>query len=166
MIMVPSRTFELTSKWILVRGDLYFYEDRVEGPPMSASTKPIAKDVRQKLDLWSMKFEILCDKDQNSKGFLKFREAVLLLSILAHKILLWILCLSSTLFTPAFIYKVSNSKCFAVIWNLFAGADHYWKGFQSPSCQFRSCSCLESAHHRYEFPGFFSELNMRFVFEA
>lgn len=48
-------------------------EDGVEGQPVSASTEPIAvepdvlKEVKQKLDLGSVKFEALCDKDQSMK---------------------------------------------------------------------------------------------------
>jgi hypothetical protein len=48
-------------------------EDGVEGKPVSASTDPIAvepdvyKEVRQKLDRGSVKFEVLCDKDRNHK---------------------------------------------------------------------------------------------------
>ncbi|XP_040375727.1 187-kDa microtubule-associated protein AIR9 [Rosa chinensis] len=48
-------------------------EDGVEGSPVSASTEPIAvepdvlKEVKQKLDLGSVKFEALCDKDQSTK---------------------------------------------------------------------------------------------------
>ncbi|KAM1883329.1 hypothetical protein ACFX13_004704 [Malus domestica] len=48
-------------------------EDGVEGQPVSASTDPIAvepdvlKEVRQKLDLGTVKFETLCDKDQSTK---------------------------------------------------------------------------------------------------
>lgn len=48
-------------------------EDGVEGQPVSASTDPIAvepdvlKEVKQKLDLGSVKFEALCDKDRTSK---------------------------------------------------------------------------------------------------
>ncbi|KAG6695757.1 hypothetical protein I3842_09G113900 [Carya illinoinensis] len=48
-------------------------EDGVEGEPVSASTEPIAvepdvfKEVKQKLDLGSVKFEALCDKDRSSK---------------------------------------------------------------------------------------------------
>jgi len=48
-------------------------EDGVEGQPVSASTDPIAvepdvlKEVKQKLDLGSVKFETLCDKDRTSK---------------------------------------------------------------------------------------------------
>ncbi|GAV67239.1 LRR_4 domain-containing protein [Cephalotus follicularis] len=51
-------------------------EDGVEGQPVSASTDPIAvepdvfKEVKQNLDLGSVKFEVLCDKDQSpKKGF-------------------------------------------------------------------------------------------------
>ncbi|KAM4101329.1 hypothetical protein ACB094_05G135400 [Castanea mollissima] len=48
-------------------------EDGVEGQPVSASTDPIAvepdvyKEVKQKLDLGSVKFEALCDKDRSKK---------------------------------------------------------------------------------------------------
>ncbi|KAI4297559.1 hypothetical protein L6164_037444 [Bauhinia variegata] len=48
-------------------------EDGVEGQPVSASTEPIAvepdvlKEVKQKLDLGSVKFEVLCDKDRTPK---------------------------------------------------------------------------------------------------
>lgn len=48
-------------------------EDGVEGEPVSASTEPIAvepdvyREVKQKLDLGSVKFEALCDKDPSSK---------------------------------------------------------------------------------------------------
>ncbi|KAI4370946.1 hypothetical protein MLD38_019233 [Melastoma candidum] len=48
-------------------------EDGVEGPPVSASTDPIAvepdllREVKQKLELGSVKFEVLCDKDRNAK---------------------------------------------------------------------------------------------------
>ncbi|GMI70655.1 AUXIN-INDUCED IN ROOT CULTURES 9 [Hibiscus trionum] len=48
-------------------------EDGIEGQPTSASTEPIAvepdvyKEVKQKLDLGSVKFEVLCDKDRNPK---------------------------------------------------------------------------------------------------
>ncbi|XVE94227.1 hypothetical protein REPUB_Repub01dG0263600 [Reevesia pubescens] len=48
-------------------------EDGIEGQPISASTEPIAvepdvyKEVKQKLDLGSVKFEVLCDKDRNPK---------------------------------------------------------------------------------------------------
>lgn len=48
-------------------------EDGVEGYPVSASTEPITvepdvlKEVKQKLDLGSVKFEALCDKDRSSK---------------------------------------------------------------------------------------------------
>ncbi|CAN6683756.1 unnamed protein product [Malus baccata var. baccata] len=48
-------------------------EDGVEGHPVSASTEPIAiepdvlKEVKQKLDLGTVKFETLCDKDQSTK---------------------------------------------------------------------------------------------------
>ncbi|KAJ4976364.1 hypothetical protein NE237_001470 [Protea cynaroides] len=48
-------------------------EDGVEGQPVSASTDPIAvepdvlKEVKQKLDLGSVKFEALCDKDRSLK---------------------------------------------------------------------------------------------------
>ncbi|KAM7256967.1 hypothetical protein ACFE04_012708 [Oxalis oulophora] len=48
-------------------------EDGVEGHPVSASTDPIAvepdvyKEVKQKLELGSVKFEVLCDKDRNHK---------------------------------------------------------------------------------------------------
>lgn len=48
-------------------------DDGVEGQPVSASTEPIAvepdvlKEVKQKLDLGSVKFEVLCDKDRNPK---------------------------------------------------------------------------------------------------
>lgn len=48
-------------------------EDGVEGAPVSASTEPITvepdvlKEVKQKLDLGSVKFEALCDKDRSSK---------------------------------------------------------------------------------------------------
>ncbi|XP_024018937.1 187-kDa microtubule-associated protein AIR9 isoform X2 [Morus notabilis] len=50
-------------------------EDGVEGQPVSASTDPIAvepdvlKEVKQKLDLGSVKFEALCDKDRSPKKF-------------------------------------------------------------------------------------------------
>ncbi|XP_048228630.1 187-kDa microtubule-associated protein AIR9 [Ricinus communis] len=48
-------------------------EDGVEGQPVSASTEPIAvepdvlKEVKQKLELGSVKFEALCDKDRSPK---------------------------------------------------------------------------------------------------
>ncbi|KAM7505783.1 hypothetical protein LguiB_004687 [Lonicera macranthoides] len=48
-------------------------EDGFEGHPVSASTEPIAvepdvlKEVKQKLDLGSVKFEALCDKDKSLK---------------------------------------------------------------------------------------------------
>ncbi|XP_038987888.1 187-kDa microtubule-associated protein AIR9 isoform X2 [Phoenix dactylifera] len=48
-------------------------EDGVEGRPVSASTDPISvepdvyKEVKQKLDLGSVKFEALCDKDRSPK---------------------------------------------------------------------------------------------------
>ncbi|XP_050872526.1 187-kDa microtubule-associated protein AIR9 isoform X1 [Lathyrus oleraceus] len=48
-------------------------EDGVEGQSVSVSTDPIAvepdvlKEVKQNLDLGSVKFEVLCDKDQTSK---------------------------------------------------------------------------------------------------
>lgn len=48
-------------------------EDGVEGEPNSASTEPIAvepdvyKEVKQKLDIGSVKFEVLCDKDPTPK---------------------------------------------------------------------------------------------------
>ncbi|KAF6166111.1 hypothetical protein GIB67_023821 [Kingdonia uniflora] len=48
-------------------------EDGVEGQPVSASTEPIAvepdvlKEVKQKLDLGSVKFEALCDKDRSPR---------------------------------------------------------------------------------------------------
>ncbi|XP_022762690.1 187-kDa microtubule-associated protein AIR9-like isoform X2 [Durio zibethinus] len=48
-------------------------EDGIEGQPISASTEPIAvepdvyKEVKQKLDLGSVKFEVLCDKYRNPK---------------------------------------------------------------------------------------------------
>lgn len=48
-------------------------EDGVEGQPVSASTEPIAvepeiyKEVKQKLDDGSVKFEVLCDKDRTPK---------------------------------------------------------------------------------------------------
>ncbi|KAL8129516.1 hypothetical protein V2J09_018671 [Rumex salicifolius] len=48
-------------------------EDGVEGVPVSASTEPITvepdilAEVKQKLDLGSVKFEVLCDKEQSSK---------------------------------------------------------------------------------------------------
>ncbi|KAK1325252.1 hypothetical protein QJS10_CPA01g00539 [Acorus calamus] len=48
-------------------------EDGVEGQPVSASTEPIAvepdiyKEVKQKLDLGSVKFEVLFDKDRSLK---------------------------------------------------------------------------------------------------
>uniref|UniRef100_A0A0D9WVG8 Ig-like domain-containing protein n=1 Tax=Leersia perrieri TaxID=77586 RepID=A0A0D9WVG8_9ORYZ len=48
-------------------------EDGVEGQPVSASTEPIAvepeiyKEVKQKLDNGSVKFEVLCDKDRTPK---------------------------------------------------------------------------------------------------
>ncbi|KAH9747829.1 187-kDa microtubule-associated protein AIR9 [Citrus sinensis] len=48
-------------------------EDGVEGQPVSASTDPIAvepdvfKEVKQKLDLGAVKFEVLCDKDRSPK---------------------------------------------------------------------------------------------------
>ncbi|XP_022748727.1 187-kDa microtubule-associated protein AIR9-like isoform X2 [Durio zibethinus] len=51
-------------------------EDGIEGQPISASTEPIAvepdvyKEVKQKLDLASVKFEVLCDKDRNPKKVL------------------------------------------------------------------------------------------------
>ncbi|PPD82943.1 hypothetical protein GOBAR_DD20121 [Gossypium barbadense] len=50
-----------------------FRKDGIEGQPVSASTEPIAvepdvyKEVKQKLDLGSVKFEVLCDKDRNPK---------------------------------------------------------------------------------------------------
>ncbi|KAK9056003.1 hypothetical protein SSX86_027090 [Deinandra increscens subsp. villosa] len=48
-------------------------EDGFEGYPVSASTEPITvepdvlKEVKQKLDLGTVKFEALCDKDKSSK---------------------------------------------------------------------------------------------------
>ncbi|CAH9134676.1 unnamed protein product [Cuscuta epithymum] len=48
-------------------------DDEVEGQPISASTDPIAvepdvlKEVKQKLEIGSVKFEALCDKDRSSK---------------------------------------------------------------------------------------------------
>ncbi|KAK2396284.1 187-kDa microtubule-associated protein AIR9 [Trifolium repens] len=48
-------------------------EDGVEGQSVSVSTDPIAvepdvlKEVKQNLDLGSVKFEVLCDKDQTSR---------------------------------------------------------------------------------------------------
>ncbi|KAM6551906.1 hypothetical protein CsatB_001714 [Cannabis sativa] len=48
-------------------------EDGVEGQPISASTDPIAvepdvlKEVKQKIELGSVKFEALCDKDRSPK---------------------------------------------------------------------------------------------------
>ncbi|KAK3188669.1 hypothetical protein Dsin_028230 [Dipteronia sinensis] len=48
-------------------------EDGVEGHPVSASTDPVAvepdvlKEVKQKLDLGAVKFEVLCDKDRSPK---------------------------------------------------------------------------------------------------
>ncbi|KAF8413517.1 hypothetical protein HHK36_001507 [Tetracentron sinense] len=48
-------------------------EDGIEGHPVSASTEPIAvepdvlKEVKQKLDLGSVKFEALCDRDRTPK---------------------------------------------------------------------------------------------------
>ncbi|XP_047261960.1 187-kDa microtubule-associated protein AIR9 isoform X3 [Capsicum annuum] len=51
-------------------------EDGVEGRPVSASTDPIAiepdvlKEVKQKLETGSVKFEALCDKDQSTKKVL------------------------------------------------------------------------------------------------
>ncbi|CAN6203007.1 unnamed protein product [Urochloa humidicola] len=48
-------------------------EDGVEGQPISVSTEPIAvepeiyKEVKQKLDDGSVKFEVLCDKDRTPK---------------------------------------------------------------------------------------------------
>ncbi|KAG5105911.1 hypothetical protein JHK82_042881 [Glycine max] len=48
-------------------------EDGVEGQSISVSTEPIAvepdvlKEVKQNLELGSVKFEVLCDKDQTSK---------------------------------------------------------------------------------------------------
>lgn len=48
-------------------------EDGVEGQPVSASTDPIAvepdvfKEVKQKIDLGAVKFEVLCDKDRSPK---------------------------------------------------------------------------------------------------
>ncbi|KAF7842164.1 187-kDa microtubule-associated protein AIR9 [Senna tora] len=48
-------------------------EDGVEGQPVSASTEPITvepdvfREVKQKIDLGSVKFEVLCDKDRASK---------------------------------------------------------------------------------------------------
>ncbi|KAJ0081734.1 hypothetical protein Patl1_11265 [Pistacia atlantica] len=48
-------------------------EDGVEGQPVSASTDPIAvepdvlKEVKQKVDLGAVKFEVLCDKDRTPK---------------------------------------------------------------------------------------------------
>ncbi|KAI4312428.1 hypothetical protein MLD38_037238 [Melastoma candidum] len=48
-------------------------EDGIEGPPVSASTDPIAVDpdllreVKQKLELGSVKFEVLRDKNRNTK---------------------------------------------------------------------------------------------------
>ncbi|KAI3455940.1 hypothetical protein Pfo_012603 [Paulownia fortunei] len=48
-------------------------DDGAEGQPVSASTDPIAvepdvlKEVKQKLDLGSVKFEVLCDKDRSPK---------------------------------------------------------------------------------------------------
>ncbi|XP_031264195.1 187-kDa microtubule-associated protein AIR9 isoform X1 [Pistacia vera] len=51
-------------------------EDGVEGQPVSASTDPIAvepdvlKEVKQKVDLGAVKFEVLCDKDRTPKKVL------------------------------------------------------------------------------------------------
>ncbi|CAM8932942.1 unnamed protein product [Rhodiola kirilowii] len=51
-------------------------EDGIEGQPVSTSTEPIAvepdvlKEVRQKLDLGAVKFEVLCDKDRSPKKVL------------------------------------------------------------------------------------------------
>ncbi|XP_031130029.1 187-kDa microtubule-associated protein AIR9 [Ipomoea triloba] len=48
-------------------------EDGVEGQPVSASTDPIAvepdvlKEVKQKLEIGAVKFEVLCDKERSSK---------------------------------------------------------------------------------------------------
>ncbi|XP_072986679.1 187-kDa microtubule-associated protein AIR9 [Typha latifolia] len=48
-------------------------EDGFEGQPVSASTEPISvepevyKEVKQKLELGSVKFEVLCDKDRSSR---------------------------------------------------------------------------------------------------
>ncbi|KAK9696993.1 hypothetical protein RND81_08G008800 [Saponaria officinalis] len=48
-------------------------EDGIEGQPVSASTEPIAvepdvlEEVKKKLDLGSIKFEVLCDKTPSSK---------------------------------------------------------------------------------------------------
>ncbi|GLT64986.1 hypothetical protein SLA2020_374440 [Shorea laevis] len=48
-------------------------EDGTEGQPVSASTELVAvepdvlREVKQKLDLGSVKFEVLCDKDRNPK---------------------------------------------------------------------------------------------------
>lgn len=48
-------------------------EDGFEGQPVSASTDPIAvepdvlKEVKQKIDLGAVKFEVLCDKDRSAK---------------------------------------------------------------------------------------------------
>ncbi|WOL15331.1 microtubule-associated protein [Canna indica] len=48
-------------------------EDGIEGRPVSASTDPISvepdiyKEVKQKLELGSVKFEALCDKDRSAK---------------------------------------------------------------------------------------------------
>ncbi|PIA41703.1 hypothetical protein AQUCO_02200255v1 [Aquilegia coerulea] len=48
-------------------------EDGVEGHPVSASTEPIAvepdilKEVKQKVELGSVKFEVLCDKDRSPR---------------------------------------------------------------------------------------------------
>ncbi|VFQ97381.1 unnamed protein product [Cuscuta campestris] len=51
-------------------------DDGVEGQPVSASTDPIAvepdvlKEVKEKLEIGSVKFEALCDKDRSSKKVL------------------------------------------------------------------------------------------------
>ncbi|KAI6706023.1 hypothetical protein NL676_008985, partial [Syzygium grande] len=58
---------------ISIQGETGRMDDGVEGQPVSASTDPIAvepdvlKEVKQKLDLGSVKFEVLCDKDRNPK---------------------------------------------------------------------------------------------------
>ncbi|CAN1812949.1 187-kDa microtubule-associated protein AIR9 [Linum perenne] len=50
-------------------------EDGIEGQPISASTEPIGvepdvlREVKQKLEVGSVKFEVLCDKDRSSKKF-------------------------------------------------------------------------------------------------
>ncbi|KAF5201030.1 Microtubule-associated air9-like protein, partial [Thalictrum thalictroides] len=51
-------------------------EDGVEGQPVSASTEPITvepeilKEVKQKVELGSVKFEVLCDKDRSPRKVL------------------------------------------------------------------------------------------------